>query len=908
MKSIKQTITFIILTSIIGASPLHAMLSQVSRRLSNAVAYRMFNTIARKTAKNNWQRTPQARLPQPSQARACSNTAKNNPQTQSLSSRAPHAGDMHPLTPKGKWHPNNKYLYNNNNYALYENFRNRCRAMNNAKKAAAAIGGPTVLGWLSFKNDTESILKAALPPKIRLKDYIDLLFLSEEQLEELLKDEEMAHVITQVAIKGFNALARNRKGHKILTTIMRHYPDTVKEFTQAAAQGFSTLAKDLEGKEMLQTILLYYPDTAKEFTTPAAQNFSTLAKNGGGGMGIIRKIIYYNPDAAKKFTPLAVQNFNTLTKDVKGNRILKIIMEHNPDAVQLFTQPAAQNFSTLAENTTGRETLEMIIEHNPDAAKEFTQLAIQNFSTLAKDSCGIQTFEMFMKHNPDAAKKFTQSAIQNFSTLAKDSCGIQTFEMFMKHNPDAAKKFTQSAIKNFNTLAKAWHRHHLLANIMKHNPDAAKVFTPLAAQNFDALAYDSDGGDVIEKIIEHNPDAAKKFTQLAVQNFITLATHREGRETLKMIIQLNPGAAKAFTQPAIHIIQEINLSVLKKIIENNPHSVEIKEALESLIFNKNQEASSLDMIIKKVLYNKYFNAQDSFSCLSQTEQHISTNIEPIVNGMSHYFINPDFLNMSTYIIAKEQELKNQDYYTFIHGQRWEYQLAEEWYRFLWELRKQKPIQDYVFPHLKQEETDLDKEQKVREQLLKGKGIDHQRILFTNYALFGNSTKLGSSSAHYFVDNANVGNIHISLEDVFRLHGYLPYYKKYKRKLKRIEREHKKLSKHGNLLLIAVPEDKLKDCVYSCERSLNIQEIGETDDIKIIMDTLRTNQEKLGNSDQVEFCMIMTWDLALNPDSGLKMFSYNAADQEKLTAFNEKANALFEKIKKDIEQDRNNTMN
>ena len=73
-----------------------------------------------------------------------------------------------------------------------------------------------------------------------------------------------------------------------------------------------------------------------------------------------------------------------------------------------------------------------------------------------------------------------------------------------------------------------------------------------------------------------------------------------------------------------------------------------------------------------------------------------------------------------------------------------------------------------------------------------------------------------------------------------------------------------------------------------------------------MDTLRTNPEKIENSDQLEFCMPMTWDLTLNPDSGIKTFSFNAANQKKLAAFNKKADALFEKIKKDIERDRNNT--
>jgi hypothetical protein len=66
-----------------------------------------------------------------------------------------------------------------------------------------------------------------------------------------------------------------------------------------------------------------------------------------------------------------------------------------------------------------------------------------------------------------------------------------------------------------------------------------------------------------------------------------------------------------------------------------------------------------------------------------------------------------------------------------------------------------------------------------------------------------------------------------------------------------------------------------------------------------MDTLCATPEKIKNSDKLEFCMAMTWDLALNLESGIKIYSLNAADQEKLAAFNAKSDALFARIKQDI---------
>ncbi len=909
MKSIKQTITFIILTSIIGSSPLQAMLSRVSRTFGNTTRDTARNTLQSRSFSraindrpsalraNHTRIIAQAMLPQISQTRAYSNTIKSNPQSKALFSRAPHASNTYMFVPKRKWHPTN-------NYSLI------------------------IL---------QKIKLAYIPETTTYKDIRH--FFSENQLEKLLNDEEIVPIVTLVATQNFNALANDWQGRGILEMIMQHNPDAAKKFTPLAVQNFNAFANGWKGRDTLEMIIQHNPDAAKAFTQLAAQNFNALAKD-WDGRETLEMIMKRNPDAAKKFTQPAVQNFNALAKDWEGRDTLEMIIQRNPDAAKKFTPLAAQNFNTLAEDWKGREILKMIMKHNPDAAQIFTKLAIQNFNDLANWKTR-EVLENIMQHNPDAAKKFTPLANQNFDDLAKYWPGREVLAIITQLNFDAAKKFTQPAIENFICLAFDWLGREILEKIMNHNPYTVKAFTQLAAQNFNALAKDREGTITLEMIMKHNPDAAKEFTQLAAQNFNALAKDREGTITVEMIMKYNPDAAKEFTQPAAQSIQEINLSVLKKIIENNPHSAEIKEALESLIFNGNQAISSLDKIIKKVLYHKYFNAQDSSTNLSQTEQHMFANFETIYNHLDYFrHHKPALLNMGAYIINKEHNLHHQGYYTFIHGQRWEYQLAEQWYRFLWELRKQKPIQDYIFPHLKQEETNLDKEQKTRKRLikygrchicLKNKSEElRQKILFMNYALFGNVTNDGSSSAYYFVANNNVGNIHISLEDVFRFNQYSSYYEKYKNKLNALEQEHKELSELGNMLLIAIPEDKLKDCVYLCgsggyKRSIPIKNNGilaklgirfhKTNDIKTIMDTLRTNPEKFENpdlpyqnSDRLEFGMPMTWDLTLNPDSGIKIFNCNAADPEKLAEFNKKYDALFEEIKKDIERDRNNTMN
>ncbi len=586
-------------------------------------------------------------------------------------------------------------------------------------------------------------------------------------------------------------------------------------------------------------------------------------------------------------TEIILQKIKQAPKTITYKDILHLFSEKqlekllkDEEMAPIITLAATRNFNALAKrnkryvNCSGRSVLDLIIEHNPDAAKQFTPPAAQNFNTLAKDWFGRSQLHSITLNNPDAAKKFTDLAVQNFNTLAKDLFGCFVLENIMKHYPEAAQIFTPLAAQIFNTLVNTYYGSLLLENIMKNYPEAAQIFTPFVAKS----------------------------------------------------------------------IQEIQAFLLKTLIEKNPHSSEIKEALENSILNENKASNSFNAIkkvlkyftniltsteqyrhenvtIKKLLYKKYFTDNPS---LTPTEQHILANLKEFPS-LAYYLSSPPFSDLHTQIIEKERELKNQGYCTFFHGQRWEYQLAEQWFRQLWELSKQKPIQDYIFPHLKQEaiQADLDNEQKKREQILKHgtyrkclicpETSAYPKVLFTNCPLFGNSTSQGSSSAHYFADNQNAGSVQVSLKDVFHLHGYSSYYEKYKSELEKLKREHKNVSEYGNMLLIAIPQDKLKDCVYLCEvdadkQSINIPNIGKTDNIETIVDTLHTNPEKLEDSDQLIFCMPMTGDLTLNPYGGLKIFSFNAADKEKFAAFNKKSDALFQKIKQDVEQDRNSTMN
>jgi len=229
--------------------------------------------------------------------------------------------------------------------------------------------------------------------------------------------------------------------------------------------------------------------------------------------------------------------------------------------------------------------------------------------------------------------------------------------------------------------------------------------------------------------------------------------------------------------------------------------------------------------------------------------------------------------------------------------------------FLWEIAKNKKVDNFVFVHVKQPATNPADEQATLEQLRKnGRNTkaDRQRLLFLNYAFFGNDSNSGSNTAEYVKDNSNVGGIELSFADIFGYFGLQNIYEPYKNKLEELQEKYKQLSPEGTLLLIGVPRNKVNDIVYSAKtggykRRIFIEGIGKTDNTQLILETLRHHPEKIKDTDAIEFCLIMTENGGgLDPDTGIQVHPIipcdNEEDLEKLEA---ERKEIFEQIAQDI---------
>ena len=147
----------------------------------------------------------------------------------------------------------------------------------------------------------------------------------------------------------------------------------------------------------------------------------------------------------------------------------------------------------------------------------------------------------------------------------------------------------------------------------------------------------------------------------------------------------------------------------------------------------------------------------------------------------------------------------------------------------------------------------------------------------------------------------MGEIAFTTEEIFNMFGLNDAYQAFADELKQLQEEHDNLSKYGEMLQVAIPKDNVDKSVYYTTSGGPKKEFistgdGEkvtTTDIKTILADLDKNPQ-----DIAEFVLVETRDKlgGLNPESGIKVFSYNVVDPAVWTAFKEKEKALFERIK------------
>ncbi len=497
--------------------------------------------------------------------------------------------------------------------------------------------------------------------------------------------------------------------------------------------------------------------------------------------------------------------------------------------------------------------------------------------------------------------------VSNFEKFIESDGGILLIENIIENDPSARQQITSCIIKNFDRLIGSWNGIFLIENIIKNDPSAGQQIIPCIINNFDRLIESWDGGYLIGDVIEKYPDAKQQIIPCIINNFDRLIESRNGRFLIKEV-QIISYIKENYKEKKI---TKLPLSLFSDFCEESPHD----ECLRSRLREDSHEYG-IEGVIKRILYLKSCpeGKNDRLKSSLPTVKHIERYRKIIIQFIENNDFSSNFLSMLDRAFKKEVELEKSGYVAFKHGQWKGYGLSEKWFTTLWAITKEKPVTDFIFLHIKPlaKDDNLTDETEMREQLLRS-GIssddDRSHLLFMNYALFGNTDKLGSSSIWYATKYKSCP-INISLKNVFNYFGHEDIYKKHEKQLEGLEQEYQGLSKYGSMVVVGVPEDRLADCVYltNCyggKQKIDIEGIGETDDIKTIITTLRHAPEKIFNSDELEFVLIMTQDKhgGLNPESGIKVQRFDAADPEKLAAFRKKERLLLEQIKQEIKQEK-----
>lgn len=297
--------------------------------------------------------------------------------------------------------------------------------------------------------------------------------------------------------------------------------------------------------------------------------------------------------------------------------------------------------------------------------------------------------------------------------------------------------------------------------------------------------------------------------------------------------------------------------------------------------------------------------------LTQTMQHLVNNPKA-VDVAQKFVAKNDRMLVASNFLAKETALHD-DYYTFVHGHNAGYYFPLKIYTLLWQLYKKREIKDFIFPQVRpltEKESDIVDEENARVYLLKyGEDCGYyykDLLLSMNYAFFANATHRGSSSSWRVARGAGLKGIY-PLRTSFKIFNHESTYTKFKTEIIALATEYNQKSLSGNALCIAVPRNKINECVFPVQVgghkiSLYIKGVGYTSDMKIILETLRNNPEKIKSTDVIEFCLILTQrNGGMDPDTGIKIFPILSGDPEKIDELRKKEDALFAKIKADIEE-------
>ena len=622
---------------------------------------------------------------------------------------------------------------------------------------------------------------------------------------------------------------------------------------------------------------------------------------------------------------LALERFPELLQNVRGDKLLSELLKKTPESASQFIEIAKQNITQLgSENYIVHTTaafLRELINYDTQIAHKVFPLLMERFPKLLKENPYFTPLELFLQllqKSPQYADQFIAIVKDNFAVLWKrlgnNASRVPEFLIGMlKQYPISASQFTEATVK-YSSLLDTRNQYKFLGTLAKTDQNCAFLLVPLAIENCKELTTNGctwHEGEFLKNIIQNQSAKAHPQYKLLVEKHKLLVEKIFNNSTLKNLF-----CPAEFC--AICTLLYPNFDGFSEYYKQ-PNSFDIRDIIRRCFLLNQIQKTSKNQINFPVM---------------QSTNHIRYNVMRGMRRdiMSKIDTEPNFRCMINNVLEKEFALQK-DYYTFFHGQKWKFDFFERWFTKLWSIKNKKNCNEYIFPHVEKPIENFSAEENLRKKMLRNGcqiagdfslycdrvagnyNFYRNRLQFLNHGLFANNDKPGSNSLCYILLNSNGGGTNFDtdfdddtlvLKNIFSYFDFTNVYDQYKHQLEALRQEHERLTEYGNLLLFAIPKGEIKRLVYLTEdwgfrKEIHIDGIGNTTDIEVILKILRKNPKAInkGNSDRLEFGYVKTWDLGLNPESGVKILPYNAVAAALWKAYREKENELFEQIHQSI---------
>lgn len=502
------------------------------------------------------------------------------------------------------------------------------------------------------------------------------------------------------------------------------------------------------------------------------------------------------------------------------------------------------------------------------------------------------------------------------SDLDKNSFEILTYLASTLNYKSLDRQILFSDLLHFNPI---WFIElDLVMNVIFKDPNIKDYVFKLIIEHLHYVEAKSNCLVFLKKSIANNREYSTLLLKQIKKENINLLQSYGGIDLYDELLKNDPSSCLSLEHAIIQHIETVHPKALMLLHKHTTTDKTLKKALKRYIKNN----KTVDVLVKVWLYN--------FSCKNDalkikrkvttpTEQHLKHfrsldmygGIEDYLDNILIYKDDKTLQAMVLQIISKEKLLQR-DYYTFVHGQRLHYLFLEQLHTFLYKELNNLMIGDFLLLHIKKADDNKKSEKRLRNTILaKGRDFNgiRDRLLFTNYAFFGNLTNAGSCSAQYIANNDNISNFNFTIKDVFALHNLTTLYNKYDQQLRSLYDQFNKLSKYGACILIAIPKKTAHKQVYIAEpggykKKVELRGANPITDIHTLADYLQNKPETIFDIDNIEFCILMTFDKkgGLNPESGIKFFSYIAADPQALSDYYKAQERIFNQIKNDIKNE------